>query len=74
MCVSASKVLVNVSTKLCLFAEAGMVKDSTIVQPLEAQKNDLLSVHSQRYINCLKVRSVQAKLYCQQDIIYITSC
>ncbi|KAK2178475.1 hypothetical protein NP493_542g01037 [Ridgeia piscesae] len=34
--------------------EAGMVKDSTIVQPLEAQKNDLLSVHSQRYINCLK--------------------
>ena len=62
MCVSASKVIVNVSRKLCLFAEAGMVKNSTIVEPLEAQKADLLSVHTQSYINGLKVRSVQAML------------
>ncbi|KAJ8301577.1 hypothetical protein KUTeg_020564 [Tegillarca granosa] len=38
--------------------EAGMIRDDTIVTPLEASEDDLRFVHSKEYINSLKLTSI----------------
>ena len=37
-------------------AEAGMVRDDTLVVPVEATEEDLLVVHTKRYLSSLRVR------------------
>ncbi len=38
-----------------MLTEGGMLRDDTTVRPDEAQPEDLLVVHPQRYLNSLKV-------------------
>lgn len=47
----------NVKCIIC-FEENGLIRDETIVKPLEAQQVDLMVVHTKRYLDSLKVSTL----------------
>lgn len=50
-------------------SDAGMLRDDTIIEPFEANEEELLKVHSRRYLNSLRVRTFPMHYICQYSCL-----